>query len=106
MAIREKLRGIRQPAQQGTIIGRIDPGVGDLHLLQIADIVGYFLTGQITFAQLATSVQIRLLPAGGTTGQVLTKINNTDYNVDWETPSGGGTGLTQPQVLLRQWMGI
>lgn len=30
------------------------------------------------------------IPAGGTTGQVLTKINGTDYNVDWETPSSGG----------------
>lgn len=33
---------------------------------------------------------LRLLPAGGTTDQVLTKIDGTDYNVEWTTPSGGG----------------
>lgn len=30
------------------------------------------------------------VPTGGSTGQVLTKVNGTDYNTDWETPSGGG----------------
>lgn len=32
------------------------------------------------------------IPIGGTTGQVLSKIDNTDYNVEWVTPSGGGGG--------------
>jgi hypothetical protein len=32
------------------------------------------------------------VPAGGTTGQVLTKASGTDYDTDWETPSGGGGG--------------
>ena len=31
------------------------------------------------------------VPAGGTAGQVLTKVNGTDYNTQWATPSGGGT---------------
>lgn len=30
------------------------------------------------------------VPAGGTTGQVLTKIGATDYAVAWQAPSGGG----------------
>jgi len=30
------------------------------------------------------------LPAGGTAGQVLEKIDSTDYNTQWVTPSGGG----------------
>lgn len=30
------------------------------------------------------------VPVGGTTGQVLTKVNNTDYNTAWATSSGGG----------------
>lgn len=30
------------------------------------------------------------VPTGGTTGQVLAKINNTDYNTQWVTPSAGG----------------
>lgn len=32
----------------------------------------------------------RLLPSGGTTGQVLSKINGTAYNVQWTTASSGG----------------
>jgi hypothetical protein len=32
---------------------------------------------------------INSLPTGGTTGQVLTKIDDTDGNVEWSTPSSG-----------------
>jgi hypothetical protein len=31
------------------------------------------------------------VPSGGTTGQVLSKIDGTNYNTQWETPSGGGS---------------
>ena len=34
------------------------------------------------------------VPAGGTTGQVLTKKTNADYDTEWQTPSGGGGGDT------------
>ena len=30
------------------------------------------------------------VPSGGTAGQVLSKIDGTDYNVEWSTVSGGG----------------
>jgi hypothetical protein len=30
------------------------------------------------------------VPVGGTAGQVLTKQSGTDFDADWETPSGGG----------------
>jgi hypothetical protein len=30
------------------------------------------------------------LPQGGTTGQVLAKSSDEDYEVEWITPSGGG----------------
>ena len=33
------------------------------------------------------------VPTGGTTGQVLEKIDGTDYNTQWATPSGGGGSL-------------
>ena len=32
------------------------------------------------------------VPAGGTAGQVLAKVDGTDYNTEWITPSGGGGG--------------
>ena len=30
------------------------------------------------------------VPAGGTTGQVATKASDDDYDIEWQTPSGGG----------------
>ena len=33
------------------------------------------------------------VPTGGTVGQVLAKIDSTDYNTEWVTQSGGGTTL-------------
>lgn len=35
-----------------------------------------------------------LLPPGGTTGQFLSKVNNTDYNVQWQTSVAGLDGNT------------
>lgn len=35
---------------------------------------------------------LRVLPPGGTTGQVLGKSSNADYAVGWVTPSGGSGG--------------
>lgn len=32
------------------------------------------------------------VPAGGTTGQVLTKASGTNYDTAWTTPSGGSGG--------------
>lgn len=34
------------------------------------------------------------VPAGGTAGQVLTKIDGTDNNTQWSTPAAGGGGAT------------
>jgi hypothetical protein len=39
------------------------------------------------------------VPIGGTTGQVLSKIDGTDYNTQWVTPSGGGGGGADGTVL-------
>lgn len=35
------------------------------------------------------------LPTGGTTGQVLAKVNATDYNTQWVTPIAGGSGTLE-----------
>jgi len=39
------------------------------------------------------------LPAGGTTGQVLTKNSASDYDAGWATPSGGGGGVTWATIV-------
>lgn len=36
------------------------------------------------------AVTVHGVPAGGTTGQVLKKVSNADYDADWENESGGG----------------
>lgn len=38
------------------------------------------------------------LPAGGTTGQVLQKASNTNYDTEWATASGGGVPFQMPIV--------
>lgn len=44
----------------------------------------------------------RSLPAGGTTGQVLTKTSATDYAAVWATPSGGGGGAGGAPVYIQE----
>jgi hypothetical protein len=39
-----------------------------------------------------TNTAAAAVPAGGTTGQVLEKASDADYDTDWATPSGGGGG--------------
>lgn len=38
-----------------------------------------------------TNLQSKILPSGGTTGQVLAKKTNADFDVQWITPSSGGS---------------
>ena len=58
----------------------------------------------VTTSKMATEATQRLVPSGGTTGQVLKKTSNNDYAFDWGTDeqgTGGGGGLTQSQVDAR-----
>ncbi|MFA7238998.1 MAG: hypothetical protein WC091_02725 [Sulfuricellaceae bacterium] len=59
-------------------------------------------------AAAASAASIEGIPAGGTTGQALTKIDNSDYNVEWSTVAGGssdfaditsGTNVTAAMVV-------
>ena len=40
------------------------------------------------------------LPSGGTTGQALTKLSDSDYDTGWRTPAGGSGGGTVQSVNL------
>jgi hypothetical protein len=62
---------------------------------------GFVLDGTVLEARNIPRIRAKLgiadgggLPAGGTTGQSLTKTSNADFDVDWTTISGGGAGLT------------
>ena len=41
------------------------------------------------------------VPQGGTAGQVLAKVDGTDYNTEWITPSGGGGSTDVIQVTAQ-----
>jgi hypothetical protein len=44
-------------------------------------------------ANVTYALSSQVLPAGGTAGQVLSKVDATDYNATWvDAPTGGGTG--------------
>lgn len=57
------------------------------HSHVIADITG-----------LQTTLDQRGVPAGGTAGQVLTKVNGTNYNVTWTTPATGGGSVAWADI--------
>ncbi|HVP57597.1 MAG TPA: hypothetical protein VMU02_05830 [bacterium] len=89
------------------VVGRTSAGKGPATMQVVtAFMFGLFKQATANGVLGALGILNRILPAGGTTGQVLTKVDGTDYNVDWETPSGGGGGASQPEVLARQWMGM
>lgn len=39
------------------------------------------------------------VPIGGTAGQVLSKIDGTDHNTQWSTPSSGGGGFGEAELF-------
>ena len=47
-------------------------------------------SGGVPVSDLNSTVQSRLLKTGGTTGQVLAKKSNTNYDVEWQTVQSGG----------------
>jgi hypothetical protein len=61
---------------------------------------------QSTFVNIYTyilgklSAALRLIPSGGTTGQVLAKSSNTNYEVAWTTAGGGGGAVTADAPIL------
>ena len=47
-------------------------------------------SGGVPVSDLNSTAQSRLMPTGGTTGQVLAKKNNSNYDTEWVNQSGGG----------------
>lgn len=47
-------------------------------------------SGGVPVSDLNSTAQSRLMPTGGSTGQVLTKKSGSNYDLQWTTPSGGG----------------
>lgn len=49
-------------------------------------------SGGVPVSDLNSTAQSRLMPTGGTTGQVLAKKSNSNYDLEWVNQSGGGGG--------------
>lgn len=69
------------------------------------------LEARIVAAVQAIGLDVKALfarsqPAGGGAGQVLTKTSAADYASTWQTPSGGGSGLTAPQAHAQNLLGF
>ena len=47
-------------------------------------------SGGVPVSDLNSTAQSRLMPTGGTTGQVLAKKSNSNYDTEWVNQSGGG----------------
>lgn len=54
------------------------------------------------------SMEQMLLPPGGTSGQVLTKKSNTDYDTQWSDPAGGGNSsgeiYSTDEIRIGTWI--
>lgn len=51
----------------------------------------------------AVSADIHSIPAGGTAGQVLSKVDGTDYNTQWiDPPGGGGSSSFNPTQMTSE----
>jgi len=59
----------------------------------------------ITIAGVGIATAIPTVPAGGTTGQVLSKVDGTNYNTQWATVSGGAGGGIDPTPTVFLLMG-
>ena len=57
-------------------------------------------TWSTTTSTMAVSSSVHSVPSGGSTGQVLTKNSNSNYDLSWTTPSGGGTPYTSNPAPL------
>lgn len=55
----------------------------------------------IPAADLASGVipTVHNVPSGGTSGQVLAKASGTDYDLEWATPSSGGSSITVDSAM-------
>ena len=51
--------------------------------------------------QLEERLAVVAVPAGGTTGQVLTKSSDLDHATTWDDAGTSSGGLTHPQILAR-----
>lgn len=92
-----------QQISQNTLLGRVSSGTGNVEALTNTQAKSLLAIGISDVSGLQTALDGKsnvghthsgLAPAGGTTGQVLTKNTNTDYDYSWQTVSGGGGGGT------------
>lgn len=65
---------------------------GDVIQLDLEQVGSGSITGHLVLSLDILADDAQSIPAGGTTGQVLTKTSATDYDTEWATGGGGGGG--------------
>jgi len=80
--------------------GAITTFGGDELVYLVDDPAGTPVDAKSTVDSLTTHFQagVNKVPTGGTTSQVLSKVDGTNYNVTWTTPSAGGGGGIQESL--------
>lgn len=93
--LNRRLRGIRARILSGYMLARISSGNGEVQAVTVPDLVTANILGDIVNSK-KTDFALRTWFKGGTTGQVLTKIDGTDFNFDWENAGSGGGAKGPP----------
>ena len=66
---------------------------GDIIQLDLEQVGSGSITGHLVLTLDILADDTQSIPAGGTTGQVLAKNSNTDYDTEWITGGGGASDL-------------
>jgi len=74
---------------------------GGGHAIDIVDDLNQQTSGKVLDAHQGYVLSGRTVPAGGSTGQVLKKESNTDYDTSWTTLVGIPGGGTSGQALIK-----
>lgn len=74
---------------------------GGGHAIDIVDDLNQQTSGKVLDAHQGYVLSGRTVPAGGSTGQVLKKESNTDYDTSWTTLAGIPGGGTSGQALVK-----
>lgn len=80
--------------------GVVEFQAGDIKADLIEDRGGFVIMTDAERTKLTGLDAARLVPAGGTTGQVATKASGANYDVVWATPAAGGGGGSLSQIDL------
>jgi len=94
--VKSTTQGVLVPRMNAQQRGLISTPATGLLVYQTDAPAGFFFYNCTAWTSLSASAQA--LPTGGTTGQVLSKVDGTNYNTTWTTPSAGRTAWSNSRI--------